>query len=93
MTKRSSDRYRGTSAPVTYRMPMRTLLVAILVLLAACTPTPTAKLPLTCGATTGGHAGAETQLRFVEASDSEIVLTFGAGALSLDRLIQKSRPD
>lgn len=57
-------------------------LAIFLALLAACTPTPTAKLPLTCGAMTGGHAGAETQLRFVEASDTEIVLTFGASAQS-----------
>jgi hypothetical protein len=62
-------------------MAMRVLLVFV-VLVATCTPTPTAKLPLTCGATTGGHGGAETQLRFVEASDSEIVLTFGASAQS-----------
>jgi hypothetical protein len=56
--------------------------LAIVVLLAACAPTPTAKLPITCGATTGGRAGAETQLRFIEASDTEIVLTFGASAAS-----------
>jgi hypothetical protein len=56
--------------------------LAILVLLAACAPTPTAKLPITCGTTNGGHAGAETQLRFVEASDTQIVLTFGASAAS-----------
>jgi hypothetical protein len=57
-------------------------LAIVLVLLASCAPTPASKLPLTCGATTGGHAGAETQLRFVEASDTEIVLTFGASAES-----------
>ena len=64
---------------------MRELLargLILLVLLASCAPAPTAKLPLTCGATTGGFAGAETQLRFVEASDTEIVLTFGASASS-----------
>jgi len=82
LTKRSNDRYGGTNAPVTYRVLMRWLLAISLVLIAACAPTPTARLPLTCGATTGGHAGAETQLRFVEASDSEIVLTFGASAQS-----------
>src|SRR5258706_12336641 len=67
-------------------MPMRELLrrglATFLVLLASCAPAPTAKLPLTCGPTTGGLAGAETQLRFVEASDTEIVLTFGAAAPS-----------
>jgi len=52
------------------------------VLVVACAPAPTAKLPLTCGGTTGGLAGAETQLRFVEASDTEIVLTFGASSAS-----------
>jgi len=57
-------------------------LLATLVLVVACAPAPTAKLPLTCGGTTGGHAGAETQLRFVEASDTEIVLTFGASSAS-----------
>ncbi len=69
--------------------------VLVLLLLAvSCAPTPTAQLPVTCGATTGGqlpvtcgaitggHAGAETQLRFVEASDTEIVLTFGASSAS-----------
>jgi hypothetical protein len=59
---------------------MRVLLTVIL--LAACAPAPTAKLPVTCGATSGGRAGAETQLRFVEASDTEIVLTFGASSAS-----------
>ena len=48
----------------------------------ACAPTPTAKLPVICGATAGGRAGAETQLRFVEANDTEIVLTFGASSTS-----------
>jgi len=56
--------------------------LVILVLASACAPTPTATLPLTCGATTGGRAGAETQLRFVEASDTQVVLTFGASAES-----------
>src|SRR6266850_220766 len=58
----------------------RSLIIAVVV--ASCAPTPTAKLPLTCGATTGGRVGAETQLRFVEASDTEIVLTFGASSAS-----------
>ena len=57
--------------------------VLVLLLLAvSCAPPPTTQLPVTCGATTGGHAGAETQLRFVEASDTEIVLTFGASSAS-----------
>ncbi|MEP6693570.1 MAG: hypothetical protein ABJB39_02900 [Chloroflexota bacterium] len=56
--------------------------LALAVLLATCAPTPSAKLPLTCGAASGGLAGAETQLRFVEASDTQIVLTFGASAAS-----------
>src|SRR5436309_3396569 len=58
----------------------RALLLMLVVV--ACAPTPTTQLPVTCGATTGGHAGAETQLRFVEASDTEIVLTFGASSAS-----------
>lgn len=57
-------------------------LLLIAVLLAACAPTPTVKLPVTCGTTMGGRAGAQTQLRFVEASDTQIVLTFGASAES-----------
>src|SRR6266850_3747391 len=58
----------------------RSLIIAVVV--ASCAPTPTAKLPLTCGATTGGRVGAETQLRFVEANDTQIVLTFGASSAS-----------
>ena len=61
--------------------PLR-LSATLLLLLATCAPTPTAKLPLTCGATSGGRTGTETQLRFVEASDTEIVLTFGASSAS-----------
>lgn len=63
---------------------MRALLVLIAVLVAACAPTPTAKLPVSCGTTTAGRAGAETQLRFFEASDTQIVLTFGASSASND---------
>jgi hypothetical protein len=57
-------------------------ILAITIVLTACAPIPTAKLPVACGTTTGGHAGAETQLRFIEASDTEIVLTFGASSAS-----------
>src|SRR6266545_6549810 len=57
-------------------------LMSVAALLAACAPTPNAALPVSCGATTGGRAGAETQLRFVEANDTEIVLTFGASSAS-----------
>jgi hypothetical protein len=60
---------------------MRQLLL-IAALVAACAPAPTARLPVTCGPTTGGRAGAETQLRFVEANDTQIVLTFGASSAS-----------
>jgi hypothetical protein len=56
--------------------------LAIGVLLAACAPTPTSTLPVACGTTTGGRSGAETQLRFVEASDTQIVLTFGVSSAS-----------
>lgn len=82
---------------VTCRMPVNQLLktpraarilrrglVIIVLLVAACAPTPTSKLPVACETTTGGHAGAETQLRFVDASDSQIVLTFGASSASND---------
>ncbi len=58
--------------------------IALLLLLTACAPVPTAKLPVSCGATSGGQAGAETQLRFVEANDTQVVLTFGASAASND---------
>src|SRR6267143_60676 len=56
--------------------------LAIVVLLAACAPTPTTELPVACGTTAGGLTGAETQLRFVEANDTQIVLTFGASSAS-----------
>jgi len=56
--------------------------LAIVLLVTACAPTPTAKLPVTCGAVNAGLAGAETQLRFVEASDTQVVLTFGASSAS-----------
>jgi len=65
------------------RTPQRARwLTLVAALLAACAPTPNAALPVSCGATTGGRAGAETQLRFVEANDTEIVLTFGASSAS-----------
>ncbi len=54
----------------------------VVALLAACAPMPIATLPVTCGTSTGGRADAETQLRFVEANDTEIVLTFGASSAS-----------
>jgi hypothetical protein len=60
---------------------MRTAL-ALLLLLTACAPLASSKLPVSCGATSGGQAGTETQLRFVEANDTQIVLTFGASAVS-----------
>jgi hypothetical protein len=56
----------------------------LLILLTACVPAGTRVLPVSCGATSGGQAGAETQLRFVEATDTQIVLTFGASAASND---------
>lgn len=62
-------------------MPVRELLV-FSILIAACTPAPTATLPVVCGTTTGGEAGTETQLRFIDASDTQIVLTFGPSSAS-----------
>ena len=56
----------------------------LVLLVTVCAPATSAKLPVTCGATSGGQAGAETQLRFVEATDTQIVLTFGASAASND---------
>lgn len=41
-----------------------------------------APLPTSCDGARGGHAGAETQLRFLEATDNQIVLTFGPSAES-----------
>jgi hypothetical protein len=58
--------------------------LALLLVLSACAPTPTAAPAVSCGGTSGGRTGAETQLRFVEANDTEIVLTFGASAASND---------
>lgn len=60
------------------------LALTLFALLTACSPAPTTKLPASCEGTTGGHAGSETQLRFVEANDTQIVLTFGASAASND---------
>src|SRR6185503_3813954 len=56
--------------------------LALLLLWTACAPAASSKLPESCGGTSGGQVGAETQLRFVEASDTQIVLTFGASAAS-----------
>jgi hypothetical protein len=56
--------------------------LTVLLLLTACVPAAASKLPVSCGATSGGQAGAETQLRFVEANDTQVVLTFGASAAS-----------
>ena len=58
--------------------------LALLFLVTACAPAPTATLPVSCEAASGGQAGAQTQLRFVEATDTQIVLTFGASAASND---------
>lgn len=58
--------------------------LALLVLLTACAPAATSTLPVSCAGTNGGQAGAEAQLRFVEASDTQIVLTFGASSASND---------
>ena len=58
--------------------------LALLVLTPACAPAPTATLPVSCEGANGGHAGAQTQLRFVEATDTQVVLTFGASAASND---------
>ena len=57
-------------------------LLTIAILSATCAPVPTATLPVTCGPTTAGRQGAEAQLRFAEASDTQIVLTFGASSAS-----------
>jgi len=58
--------------------------LALLLVLAACAPAATTRLPVSCEAASGGQAGAETQLRFVEATDTQVVLTFGASASSND---------
>jgi hypothetical protein len=58
--------------------------LALLLLWTACAPLATSKLSVSCSGTNGGQVGAETQLRFVEASDTQIVLTFGASAASND---------
>jgi hypothetical protein len=50
----------------------------------ACAPGSTTKLPVSCDSASGGRAGAETQLRFVEATDTQVVLTFGASSASND---------
>lgn len=60
------------------------LAVTLLFFLAACAPVPTTALPVWCDGAAGGQAGAETQLRFVEANDTQVVLTFGASAASND---------
>jgi hypothetical protein len=66
---------------------MRPLLILALIL-AGCGPAafrpPSASLPTTCGGSHGGSGTAQTQLRFVEASDTQVVLTFGASSASND---------
>lgn len=58
--------------------------LALLSLSTSCAPPPTTSLPVSCDGSIGGQSGAETQLRFVEANDTQIVLTFGASATSND---------
>jgi hypothetical protein len=58
--------------------------LSLLLLVTACAPAGTTQLPVSCDGTSGGQALAETQLRFVEASDTQIVLTFGASSASND---------
>jgi hypothetical protein len=60
------------------------LALTLSLLVTACMPAGTSLLPVWCDGTSGGEAGAETQLRFVEASDTQIVLTFGASSASND---------
>jgi hypothetical protein len=58
--------------------------LTLLLLVIACAPAPASTLPVACEGMSGGQAGSETQLRFVEATDTQIVLTFGASAASND---------
>ena len=58
--------------------------LSVLLLVTACAPVGTSRLPVSCDGTSGGQTGAETQLRFVEATDAQIVLTFGASSASND---------
>ncbi|HET9808607.1 MAG TPA: hypothetical protein VFQ66_02850 [Candidatus Limnocylindria bacterium] len=58
--------------------------LVLLSLMIACAPRATSGLPVSCDAFSGGQAGTETQLRFVEATDTQVVLTFGASATSND---------
>jgi hypothetical protein len=91
MAKRSTDRYGGTNERRSYSgLSMKVATVyaraalALLLLVTACAPAPTATLPVSCDAASDGQAGVETQLRFVEATDTQVVLTFGASAASTD---------
>jgi hypothetical protein len=61
---------------------LRSLLLAAA--LVACSTPPIGALPVTCDASQGGRAGTQTQLRFVEATDNQVVLTFGASSESND---------
>ena len=58
---------------------MRWLLVVALVVVACAEPKPS-PLPATCDTRQGGRAGAQAQLRFVDVTDSQVVLTFGPSA-------------
>ncbi len=60
----------------------RALLVVAIV--TGCAPARSAALPTTCGESRGGRAGAQAQLRFVDASDTQVVLTFGPSSESND---------
>lgn len=55
--------------------------LTLILLLTACAPAATSKLPVSCGTTSGDQTGAETQ-RFIEATDTQVVLTFDASAAS-----------
>jgi hypothetical protein len=69
--------------PAVRAHPIRVAL-ALSLLLSACAPAVTTPLPVSCDAATGGQPGAQSQLRFVEASDTQVVLTFGASSASND---------
>src|SRR5678815_3534177 len=64
--------------------------LALLLLWTACAPAASSKLPESCGGTSGGQVGAETQLRFVEASAASN--TFGVPAFEVVPLEGSNAP-
>lgn len=63
--------------------PLRSVPI-LLLLLVSCELPAAMPLPASCDGANGGRPGAQTQLRFIEATDTQVVLTFGPSSESND---------